>query len=87
MYKVHINLANRPKGSRVYVPGLGTYDNVSTNEISDAVAENAFKKYPRLYGAVDGSDVFVGDRPPQVDEEEATPVEMVSLNFPIEENE
>lgn len=83
MYKVHVNLPNRPDGSRVYVPGLGTYDNGSTTEIEDFVAERAFNKYPRIYSAVDGEDIFVGQKPAQ----EAPSVDMVSLDFPIEENE
>lgn len=85
MYKLHVNLPNRPKGSRVYVPGLGTYDNGSTNEITDAFAENAFKRYPRLYGAVDGTDIVVGEKPAQVPE--AAPVAMHALDFPVEETE
>jgi len=85
MYTLYVNLPNRPAGSRVYIPGLGTYNNGTTNELSEVVANNAFKRYPRIYGAVDGTDIFVGEKPPQV--EEAAPVEIVSLDFPIEENE
>ncbi|MCA1799960.1 MAG: hypothetical protein LC687_05515 [Actinobacteria bacterium] len=85
MYKLHVNLPNRPPGSRVYVPGLGTYDNGSTNEISDTFAESAFQRYPRLFGAVDGTDIVVGEKPAQV--EEAVPVAMHALDFPVEETE
>lgn len=85
MYKLHVNLPNRPSGSRVYVPGLGTYDNGSTNEISEVFAESAFKRYPRLYGAVDGTDIVVGEKPQQV--AEAEPVGMLAFDFPVEENE
>lgn len=85
MYTLHVNLPNRPEGSRVYVPGLGTYDNGSTNEISEAFADSAFSRYPRLYGAVDGTDIVVGEKPPQV--EEAVPVGMHALDFPVEETE
>ncbi|MCA1806910.1 MAG: hypothetical protein LC687_03470 [Actinobacteria bacterium] len=87
MYTLHVNLPNRPQGSRVYVPGLGTYNNHSANDLSDSVANNAFKKYPRLYGAVDGTDIVVGSKPPQVSEEDTVPVETYALDFPVEENE
>lgn len=85
MYTLYVNLPNRPDGSKVYVPGLGTYDNGSTNSIADLVADRAFKKYPRLYSAVDGTDIVVGDKPPQV--EQAAPVEIHVLDFPVEEIE
>ena len=85
MYTLHVNLPNRPVGSRVYVPGLGTYENGSANEISDLVANKAFKKFPRLFSAVNDTEIVVGDKPPQV--EEAAPVGMHALNFPVEETE
>lgn len=85
MYTLHVNQPGRPPGSRVYVPGLGTFDNGSTNEVDQAHAERAFKRYPRLYGAVEGTDIFVGEKPAQVPE--AAPVAMHALDFPVEENE
>jgi len=85
MYTLHVNVPGRVEGSRVYIPGLGTYDNGSTNDVSEVVAQRAFTKYPRLYGAVDGTDIVVGNKPEQV--EDATEVEMVSLTLPFEENE
>lgn len=85
MYTLHVNVPGRVEGSRVYIPGLGTFNNGSTNEVTEEVAEKAFKKYPRLYGAVDGTDIVVGSKPEKV--EEATEVEMVSLTLPFEETE
>lgn len=74
MYTLHVNLPNRPQGSRVYIPGLGTYNNGSTNELEEFVVTNAFSRYPRLRKAVEGTDIVVG----------TTPLKLLEVEEPVE---
>jgi hypothetical protein len=52
VYEITIDFPNMPKGQQVSIPGLGTYENGSTNVVSKEEAE-AFKAYQTDTGMPD----------------------------------
>lgn len=53
MAKLTVNLPNRPQGSDVGVPGIGTFENGKEHEVPASVKkryEARGKKFPRVIG-------------------------------------
>jgi hypothetical protein len=66
-YQLKVNFRNARRGQEHSIPGLGTYKNGSTYEVSDEEAE-AFRTYQRDAGMPDRTllQAFKGDEAVQV---------------------
>jgi len=59
MPKVTVNMVNLKKGTNVTVPGLGTFENDSTTEVSKAVVDRFVASKPSAKDVVSGDEVLI----------------------------